>query len=204
MGMTPSATSIRAGHETTRQRRCNPQKEHKAMPEKSFATQPAREITPFKFEEVEKVFDRMQKTYDSIARRAFELFESNGQIFGRDLEDWFEAEKELLHPVHINISETEGQLQVKAEVPGFSAKELEVSVEPCRLTITGKRETKEERAEGKTVYSEYCANEILRVVDLPAKIDTAKVTATLKDGILEFAMPKAEPAKKVRIETKAA
>jgi HSP20 family protein len=174
------------------------------MPEKSLATQPVREISPFKFEDVEKVFDRMQKTYESIARRAFELFESNGRIFGRDLEDWFKAERELLHPVHINISETEGELQVKAEVPGFSAKELEVSVEPRRLTITGKRETKEERREGKTVYSEHCASEILRVVDLPAAVDATKVTATLKDGILEFALPKAEPAKKVRIETKAA
>jgi HSP20 family protein len=181
-----------------------PEKEHNIMPEKSLATQPVREITPFKFEEVEKVFDRMQTIYDSIARRAFDLFESNGRIFGHDLEDWFKAEKEVLHPAHISISETEGQLQVKAEVPGFSAKELEVSVEPRRLTITGKRETKEERKEGKTVYSEYCANQILRVVDLPAAVDTAKVTATLKDGVLEFAMPKAEAAKKVRIETKAA
>lgn len=174
------------------------------MPEKSLATQQVREITPFKFEEVEKVFDRMQKTYESIGRRAFELFESNGRVFGRDLEDWFKAEKELLHPVHINISETEEELQVKAEVPGFSAKELEVSVEPRRLTITGKRETKEERKEGKTVYSEHCANQILRVVDLPAEVDKAKVTARLKDGFLELALPKAASAKKVPIETKAA
>jgi len=174
------------------------------MPDKSLATQPVREVTPFKFEEVEKVFEQMQKTYDSIARRAFELFESNGRVFGRDLEDWFKAENELLHPVHINISETDGAVEVKAEVPGFSVKELEVSVEPRRLTITGKRETKQERKEGKTVYSEHCANQILRVVDLPAEVDTAKVTARLKDGVLEFAMPKAAPAKKVPIETKAA
>lgn len=174
------------------------------MPEKSFATQPIREITPFKFEEVEKVFERMQKTYDSIARRAFELFETNGKVSGRDLEDWFKAEKELLHPVHINIAETDDALEVKAEVPGFTAKELEVSVEPRRLTVTGKRETKEERKEGKKVYSEHCASQILRVVDLPAEVDAAKVTATLKDGVLEFVMPKAAPAKKVPITTKAA
>lgn len=173
------------------------------MPEKSLAPQPVKGITPFKFEEFEKVFDRMQKIQDSIAHRAFELFAGNGQTFGHDLEDWFKAEKELLHPVHINISETDGVLQVKAEVPGFTEKELEVSVEPRRLTITGKRETKEERKEGKTVYSEHCANQILRVVDLPAEVDTAKVIATLKDGVLDFTLPKAAPAKKVPVETKA-
>lgn len=173
------------------------------MPEKSLAPQPVKGITPFKFEEFEKVFDRMQKIQDSIAHRAFELFAGNGQTFGHDLEDWFKAEKELLHPVHINISETDGVLQVKAEVPGFTEKELEVSVEPRRLTITGKRETKEERKDGKTVYSEHCANQILRVVDLPAEVDTAKVIATLKDGVLDFTLPKAAPAKKVPVETKA-
>ena len=173
------------------------------MPEKSLAPQPVKGITPFKFEEFEKVFDRMQKIQDSIAHRAFELFAGNGQTFGHDLEDWFKAEKELLHPVHINISETDGVLQVKAEVPGFTEKELEVSVEPRRLTITGKREAKEERKDGKTVYSEHCANQILRVVDLPAEVDTAKVIATLKDGVLDFTLPKAAPAKKVPVETKA-
>lgn len=175
------------------------------MPEKALATQPAKEVTPFKFEGVEKVFDHMKEVYDSIARRAFELFESNGRAFGHDLEDWFRAETELLHPVHINVSESEEALQVQAEVPGFSLKELEVSVEPRRLTITGKRETrKEEQKAGKTIYSERCANEILRVIDLPAEVDPAKVTAALKDGVLTFGMPKAAPPKKVHIETKAA
>jgi HSP20 family protein len=173
------------------------------MPEKGLATQPAKGVVLVKFEEVEKVLDRMQKTYESVARRAFEFFESNGRIFGRDLEDWFRAEKELLHPVHVNISETNEALEVKAEVPGFTEKELEVSVEPRRLTIMGKRETKEERKEGKTVYSEECADQIMRVVDLPSEVDTAKVTARLKDGILEFAMPKVAPATKVPIKTKA-
>ena len=48
---------------------------------------------------------------------------------------------DLLHPVHVNIAESGESLEVKAEVPGFSEKEIEVSVEPSRLTITGKRET---------------------------------------------------------------
>ncbi|MGH9432194.1 MAG: DUF2934 domain-containing protein, partial [Terriglobia bacterium] len=90
-------------------------------------------------------FERFQRLYDSIARRAFEIFESNGRSFGNDLQDWFQAESELLHPVHIEMTESDEGFNVRAEVPGFSPKELEISVEPRRLTITGKRETKEER-----------------------------------------------------------
>ena len=90
-------------------------------------------------------------------------------------------------------------------MPGFTTKDLQVSVEPDYLTITGKRETKEEREkEGKVVYSERCADEILRVINLPAAVDPAKVTATLKDGVLEMEMPKAVPPKKIKIEPKAA
>jgi HSP20 family protein len=90
-------------------------------------------------------------------------------------------------------------------VPGFTSKDLEVSVEPECLTITGKREMKkEDQKEGKTVYSECSADEILRIIDLPAPVDTAKVTATLKDGVLELNMPKAAPPKKIKVEPKAA
>ncbi len=168
------------------------------------AIQPKKEGTSLKLVEFDELFDRVNKIYDSIARRAFEIFESNGGFFGRDLEDWLEAESELLHPVHVEVTESDEALAVRAEVPGFTAKELEISVEPRRLTITGKREMKEEHKTKKTAYAERCADQILRVIDLPAEVDTGKVTATLKDGVLELEMRKAAPAKKVKIEPKAA
>ena len=166
--------------------------------------QPAKEDAPIKFKDIDEVFNRIQEVYDSIARRAFELFEGKGKIFGRDLEDWFRAESELLHPLHVTIRESEDGLTVEAEVPGFKTKELEVNVEPRRLTITGQRETKGEHKEGKTIYTERRADKIMRTIDLPVEVDPAKVAATLKDGILSFALPKAVPAKKIHIESKAA
>ena len=141
------------------------------------------------------LFDRMNQIHDAIARRAFEIFEGSGGIFGRELDNWFKAETELLHPVHVSISETGDSLAVEAEVPGFDAKDLEVSVEPRRLTMSGKKETKEESKKGKTIYKEQCSNEILRVVDLPAEVDATKAAATLKNGVLSLALPKAAQAK---------
>lgn len=152
----------------------------------------------------EDFFQHFQRMYDSIARRAFEIFDGNGRFFGNDLNDWLQAESELLHPVHIDVSESDEGLNVQAEVPGFSPKELEISVEPHRLTIMGKRETKEERKTKKTVYKERCSDEILRVVDLPAEINTEKVKAMLDNGVLTLEMPKAAPAKKIAVETKVA
>jgi HSP20 family protein len=102
------------------------------------------------------------------------------------------------------MRESDGSFTVEAEVPGFTAKDLEINVEPCCLKIAGKRETKEEEKKGKTIRSEWCADQILRAVDLPADVDTAKVSASLKDGILTIDLPKAAHAKSVRIEPKTA
>ena len=173
-------------------------------PQAATAMQPAKTPVPVKQAETENVFDRIQQTYDSIAQRAFEIFDNNGRWRGRELNDWLQAESELLHPVQLELEESDDNLAVRAEVPGFSTKELEIHVGPRKLTITGKHEAQEESKKGKTVYSERCAKEILRVVDLPAEVDSSKVTATLKDGILSLEMPKAAHAKTVRVEAKAA
>jgi HSP20 family protein len=175
------------------------------MAGKHLAVTSEEHLAPFKVTEFDNIFERMHEMQEMISCRAFELFEEGGRIFGRDLDDWFKAESELLHPVNVSIDETEEGLGVEAEVPGFKAEELEVSVEPYRVTITGKHETgKEEKKKGKTVYSERSAEKILRVIDLPVEVNTEGVSATLKDGVLEFMMSKAAPAKKITIETKAA
>jgi HSP20 family protein len=177
------------------------------MLEQTKSVAPARKPStpaPLKLVPPADLFERAEKMYESIARRAFEIFENNGRSFGRDLENWLRAEAELLHPVHVDMTEADGSLAVRAEVPGFTANELEVSVEPNRLTISGKREAKEEHKEKKSVYRESCSNQILRLIDLPQRVDAAKATATLKDGVLELKMPKAEPATKVTIREKTA
>ena len=168
------------------------------------AVQPARTSADAKQNETESVFDRFQQAYDSIAKRAFEIFDNNGRWFGNDLSDWLQAESEIFHPVHLEIADTDEALTVRAEVPGFTAKELDIHVEGNRLTIAGKHESMEESTKGKTIYSERCAKEILRSVELPSDMDGTRVNATLKDGVLNLELPKAPHAKSVKIEPKAA
>jgi HSP20 family protein len=168
------------------------------------AMQPAKTSADTKQPETQNAIDRFQQVFESIEKRAFEIFDNNGRWLGRDLSNWLQAESEILHPVHLEIAETEQALTVRAEVPGFTAKELDIRVEGNRLTIAGKHESKEENTKGKTIYSEQCAREILRSVDLPSEVDGAKVSAILKDGVLQIELPKAPLAKSVRIEAKAA
>ena len=158
-------------------------------------------IRPIKYG---SLFDQLEDTFNTIARRAYEIFEANGRAFGRDLEHWFRAERELLHPVLVNVTETDGSFEMKAEVPGFNEKEIEIGVEPRRLTITGKREAEKKEKKGKTVWAESCCDQTLRTVDLPSEIETDNVTATLRNGVLELSLPKVAKAHTLRIHPKAA
>ena len=84
------------------------------------ALQPAREMmTPLK-PFTSAFCEKVKEINNSIARRAFEMFESNGQTVGRELEHWLKAETEVLHPTHLEIAESDEALTVRAEMPGFS------------------------------------------------------------------------------------
>ena len=177
------------------------------MTESAAATKMALAPVSPRTLEPKDMFEQFERIYDSIARRAFEIFEGDGRMFGRDLDNWFQAESELLHPLKVNMSETDGQLTLQAEVPGFTGKDLEIRVEPRRLTISGKRETSQEQKKGKMICEEHRSNEILRVIDLPADVKASNVTATLKNGMLELRMSKAatsSDAKPVRVAVKSA
>jgi len=163
------------------------------MIEKGTATQLAPVTTSVKLVEPGILLDRINRIHEGIERRAFEIFQNNGGVPGRELDDWFKAEEELLHPVHMNLAESDGALTVAVEVPGFAADQLQVSLEPRRLMISGKKETSKEKEEEQRqtiVYREQCSDEILRVIDLPEDVDPAKATAILKHGVLELKLPK--------------
>ncbi len=172
----------------------------------STAVQRTERPTGIQLTRPEEMLKEMSKRFDAIARRAFEIFEQDGWQLGHDLENWFQAESELFHPVFLDISETGNALTVKAEIPGFAEKDIKISLEPRRLTITGKRETREEKKEKKTLYTEQRSNEIFRVVDLPKEVDptASGVKATYDQGVLTVTLPEAPSGKgrEIKIEPK--
>ena len=166
------------------------------MPEKSAAAvQTATSRPPVKAAKIEASLERMERLYDTISRRAFELYEKEGRVDGHHQRHWLEAERELLHPVQMKLEETDGEFVVQAELPGFAASDIEVSVEPRRVIIAGKRESKVEDKQGDAVYLDQGSDEIFRALDLPAEVDVLKVTATLKDGVLNVQLPKTSAMK---------
>lgn len=149
---------------------------------------------------VHDVMEEIKKIFDSISQRAFGFFQERGTD-GQDLNDWFRAESELLKPTPIEISEFNDAYTVRAEVPGFEAKELCVHVEGSSVYIHGKaKHEKEEAKAGKINYTEVSASELFRRIDLPGSFDTEKASANLENGVLTLALPKAVPSKQIPVK----
>ena len=144
----------------------------------------------------------VQQVQLAIARRAYELFETRGCEHGHDWEDWFQAESELLRPVSVSMQESADRISVHANVLGFEENELRVSIEPCRITILGKKKTSAVNAEGgKTEFVDWYPDQILRLVDLPREVIPKRSVVELQAGVLKFELPKAP---KQKVETGAA
>ena len=115
------------------------------MNEQSEAITTPVKAAPRKLLPASTLFNRIQDISDSIARRAFEIFNGRGGGHGHDLADWFRAESEFLHPLHLDIAQSDYAYTVHLEVPGFSVKELDRHRAPpsyyqrqaCQQTRTG-------------------------------------------------------------------
>ncbi len=135
---------------------------------------------------------KVQRVQLAISRRAHELFEARGQKHGHDQEDWFLAESELLCPASVSMSESEDRISVRANVAGFDQTELEVSIEPSRISILGEKKTSGTKAKDRTI-GRTSANpaQILEVVDLATEVMPERAVVELQGGVLKFELPTA-------------
>ena len=101
-----------------------------------------------------------------------------------------------------DIYETKDSIVVLAEMPGVSPEGVDISLERRVLTIRG-RSVANEHGGYRRVYNEYTDGDYERVFTLSENIDRDRIEATLKDGILQLVLPKAEAAKARKIELKA-
>lgn len=142
------------------------------------------------FTEAERMFERMAEVTRRAAENAFSFFSERGGELGRELEDWFKAETELLRPAPIEITENPKEITVKAIVAGFDPEDIEVKVKDNSLTINGESEEKNRKDDESTFYSEWRSNRFFRQMTLPSEVDAERTRADLSDGVLEIVLPK--------------
>jgi HSP20 family protein len=119
---------------------------------------------------------------------------------GWEVTPWVEKE---WYP-SLDVSETEGEVIVKAEIPGMDPRDLDITLSDDALSIRG--EKKEETEEKKKNYhrKETRYGSFSRTVQLPALVDTEKTKADYDKGVLTITAPKKEgkKTKKIEVEVK--
>ncbi len=97
---------------------------------------------------------------------------------------------------NVELSETEREIRITAEVPGMSEKDVELLMEDGILTIRG--EKKSETEDKDRGYSERYYGRFERRVALPSNVDEGGANATFRDGVLTVTLPKSAEAERGR------
>ena len=96
----------------------------------------------------------------------------------------------------MDIVEKDGAFEVSAELPGLDAKDIDVQLANGMLTIKGeKQEEKEEKTKGRYV-SERRYGSFRRTLQVPGGVDSNKIEASYKSGVLTVTLPKSPEAQK--------
>jgi HSP20 family protein len=99
----------------------------------------------------------------------------------------------------VDIYETDTTVVVKAELPGVQKDQVGVEVKDGVLTLRGERKYEKEVKEENFHRIERSYGTFQRAFSLPTTVDQEKISATMKDGVLEVSLPKKEAAKPKQI-----
>ncbi len=132
----------------------------------------------------------------------FGLHNEMGRVFG-DLFSSQDSETDTEETTYwiptVDISETERNFEIRAELPGVSKNDVNISVTDNRLTVKGEKR-QESETEGKNYHRvERRYGSFQRSFTLPRNVETANIKAGYTDGVLTLTIPKAEEAKPTEI-----
>lgn len=141
------------------------------------------------FSELENLQKEMNRLFDfSFARRP----RGDSTLLGGQ---WSPA---------IDVYDSKDNILVKADLPGLTKDEIEVSIQDDNLIIKGEKKKDTEVKEENYYRTERFYGSFYRTVELPAQVEADKVDAKYEDGVLSLTLPKKEDAKpkKITIDVK--
>ncbi len=122
-----------------------------------------------------------------------------GRFFGRTSGEWERFARGVWSPA-VDMYESDKEIVVKAELPGLTAKDIDITVDEDMLTIKGERKFFKEAKEENYYRLERRYGTFERAVPLPASIQKNKAKATFKEGVLEIRMPTAKEVETKRVK----
>lgn len=162
----------------------------KVRQQSSAAAQMKRSSYHHLFVSQDEIDRHMKGVFDLVARRAYQLFENRGGEHGHDSEDWFRAESEIFEPINIEMGDPGDAYTAFAVVSGYRPEDLKISAESRRLIICGLC-CPENTDSTSPLGESQRAGRFYFCTGLPTEVDTAGVSAKIKNNVLEVRLPKA-------------
>ena len=132
----------------------------------------------------------MRRALDLVEQRAYEIYKDHGTVVGRAMDDWVQAESEILQCVNAEASDAGDAFVAVAAVAGYRLEDLKASVEPRCLTICGL--TAGDKRSGSSEVQSRFARFFLSF-RFPADVNTSAASADLRSDVLEVRLPKVVP-----------
>ncbi|RLC95225.1 MAG: Hsp20/alpha crystallin family protein [Chloroflexi bacterium] len=134
--------------------------------------------------------------------RELEDMESRlGDLFDRAMGPWWRPSttgRGWLPPVE--MFEKDDRFVIRAELPGMTQEDIDISIVGDTLTIKGERKADTEIKEENYYHCERAYGSFTRSITIPAAVDTEKVEASYKNGILEINLPKVPEVKPKKVQ----
>lgn len=112
---------------------------------------------------------------------------------GLDIAPLAEKREHAFNP-SMDVLESEKEIKVSAELPGMEDRDVEVTLEKDTLTIRGEKKAEAEKKEKGYYHTERTYGSFTRTVQLPAEIESEKIEARFKNGVLTVTVPKSAKA----------
>jgi len=135
--------------------------------------------------------DCLLEAYDCVARRAHQNFLDRGSSAGGELEDWLNAERELLPGFPVNVDESAECVYALASFPDVIGARVSVGIESRWLVILAHPAAPDRSA--RRAANHRPAVQSVCVLELPSDVDPSRSIAVLSDGVLGIRMPKLLP-----------
>jgi HSP20 family protein len=168
------------------------------------------DIVPWKWGGLRRLQDRRFESFrgemESLHRdldRAFENMWNDGGFGPSLLTDVWSSERVV---PRLDVTEDDHALHVSVELPGMDEKDVSVSLADRLLTIRGEKKEEKEKKDKDVYRRERAYGSFRRALELPVEVDTAKIEARFRNGVLTIDLPKTkETQEKVKqIPVKAA
>ena len=154
------------------------------------------------------------RPFEGLRREVDRLFDDFDGGFWRspfrrsavDVEPFWQTETALGAVPAVDVTETDKAYEITAELPGMDEKDMEVKFANGVLTIKGEKQDEKEEKKQDYYLRERSFGSFQRTFQVPDGVDTGKIDASFKKGVLTVTLPKSTEAQKAekKIAVKAA